>query len=199
MDRFDEGMVNFLDQVSGKSEIKPEWYHRLASALVSAAAPYTIRLLPKFRKARVPLASVAASAAAGAMVPDLLASAINSKRRGEALRGDYVFPVQQPVDFGKTAGMIGGTAKFIGRGAKDLLRGITLPVFKKGMPASERALSISSKTLAGYGAYKVGKHIGRKSWDPNYGTALRNNILSGNINPRELSPGDMNRILEIGV
>ena len=94
------------------------------------------------------------------------------------------------------------TGKVIGfgaRAAKDLGRGLFMPLkFPAGTPISERALSYTSKGLAGYGAYKGGQYAIKKSRKPDYTTFLRNQIVSGKIQPGQLNRYELSKVMELG-
>ena len=87
--------------------------------------------------------------------------------------------------------------KYLGKGLKDLARGVTMPI--KGKTVGDTALSIGSKALVGYGAYKTGKKIAKTGKEYDYSTYLRNQVLAGNIKPGELTEDNINTVRRMGV
>ena len=97
--------------------------------------------------------------------------------------------------------LMGGAGKFIWGGTKELGRGLAMPILKhpKGTKLSDKALSLVSKGAVGYGLYKGTQAIKKKTIKPGYTQFLRNQILAGNINPNEVSSGQMRRVVELGI
>ena len=111
--------------------------------------------------------------------------------------------IQKTSAFGglKSIGKIlGGTAKFTGRGMKELGRGVMMPAFKfkPKTPISDKALSWVSKGLVAGAAYKGGQAFARKTEPRGYTTFLRNQIFAGNIKPAELNEREMKNVVSRG-
>jgi hypothetical protein len=109
------------------------------------------------------------------------------------LPGEAIEPIRA---VGGAMSVAGGAA--INAGA-DLMRGFTMPI-KGPMSVSDRALSIGSKALLGYGVYRGGKYVGKKMrGTDNYVKYLRNQVLAGNIKPGEIPAADQEAIRKLGI
>lgn len=196
---FEKALRKSLEEERYK-KYEPKTLHRLGSAAVIGSMP----AITKFtfgRKLPVPLLPATTTMTAlGYFMPDILKKIIERKSQGD--EGPYLPDIdmlRKQSSLASVGKFTGKAFKFGAKGLKDILKGVTMPVFKKGMPLSERALSIASKGAAGYGAYKGGKYIAKKSQKPDYHTFLRNQILAGNIKPRQLSQHDMSQVLRRGI
>jgi len=193
---------------------------RVATTAIGAGAGAGIpiglgKLLGKSSRAkRLLIPSTLALGALGFMAPDIVNRLIKTYPTNPALARKYIKKIPKQSEklissvLNKTAGWniltnvgaLGGRAlKYGAKGALEVGRGLTLPVFAKGMPVSERALSVASKGLVGYGAFKGGKKLLAPPPPADYITYLRNQILAGNIRPEELNQNELGRVMKRGI
>lgn len=99
---------------------------------------------------------------------------------GGAMRGAY--------------GLAKGTAKNIVAGAFSST---------KGKPIGNKIFTWGSRIGLGAGAYGAGKYVYNRlpgvPAQPNYTTALRNNVLAGKISPEEMSQQDLTDVKALGM
>lgn len=77
-----------------------------------------------------------------------------------------------------------------------LARGAKIPFGRKVLSKTVRWGTVGG---LGYGGYKLNKRLGAPRSGANYTTLLRNNILSGHINPDELGQQDLKSVKLLGM
>lgn len=102
-------------------------------------------------------------------------------------------------------GLAGGAM----RGAYGLAKGTAKNVMgaafsgTKGKPIGNKIFTWGSRIGLGAGAYGAGKYVYNKMpgvpAQPNYTTALRNNVLAGKISPEEMSQQDLTDVKALGM
>lgn len=181
-----------------KKPISPE--HTAISIASAAAAPSLIRLMigAPFTKSLIPATLLMGGL--GYAIPTLYNRSLTKENPNEYMVEKAKQIIAMP-ELSKTSGLgsaLATAGKFALKGTRDILKASVAPVFKKGMPLGERALSIGSKALLGYGAYKAGAGVYNKYIrKPDYTDYLRNQIVAGNVKPEEVSTGDIESIRKI--
>ena len=166
---------------------------------------------------KILLSSLAASALGYLVIPTVNKSVeiargndVDKDEKIKKLYDDYSNVISQNIEkkagFGSLLSLAG---KGIRAGAREARKGLFSPAPWKAtrtvagkttrIPIGDRALSLGVKGAAVYGAAKGAGHFMAVNRKPDYHTVLRNQILAGNVNPREVHSRDMQIVMKRGM
>lgn len=206
----DKVVVDAMDRSMRSKEYKPAGHGWTAlSALTLAAVPSINKAIRK-RPILTPRNAVetAIMGGIGFALPKIFNNALEKYKKDPVAGREYLAtelsegrkaaltaPVKAHTLLNKQASLgslMARGLKFGAGAAKDLGRGLIMPINPKGI--KNKALSWTSKGLVGAGAISAGTYFGKESKKPDYVTYLRNQIVSGKITPDELSESDLESV-----
>ena len=202
----DDTALEYADKALKEKDWQPiSDRNKVLSSAGMAIVPLLTNLILKKKIGLDLVPKTVVMGAMGYAIPSVINDAIKKKEeeRREFLKNEFARISSNPLSKQASAlpsigAGIAKAIKYTGQGVKDLGRGLLMPI-RGNATVGQTALSVGSKALLGYGAYKTGKAVMKDAHQPNYVDYLRNQVLAGNVKPAELSQRDLGAVRNLGM